>query len=601
MATCEERFLSDDYLELFMDFSLEPEVVARLGNYTDYCIVRLDDEVGIVSIPKSLLSPVNLSGFGYQFLPMLYSLAADVQAAQAGSFDPTPLIDAGILPLHREPLSLQGNGVVLAFPDTGIAYDNPVFRNPDGTSRILAIWDQTIQDGTPPEGFPFGSEYTREDINRALASENPREIVPSYDTNGHGTAIASVAAGSSIGNGTIFTGAAPMADIVVVKLKEAKNYLKDFYLTADQVPLYSSTDIMLALKYINSFAVSFTRPVVTCLGFGSGLGDHTDQDIFSLYLQRIAGSRGKAVVTGCGLSGASAHHYSQSLHTYGENARGNGIMDGRSDEGRNDYAEVEFQVESVQRGFVMELWGDVPNVFSVSIRTPGGEQTAVLDYRAGRRQEYSFIYDKTRITVEYVFTEQGVGDNLIFLRFQDPTPGVWTLRVIGEQLYTDGYFNIWLPQSEMIGGDVYFLKPDPYITLTEPSPTENAISVTTYDSANGSIYFRTGRGYTRDGQIKPDLAAPGVNLSAVTGMLEGNPVVGRLTGSSMSAAISAGGSALLMQWAVVEDHAPYVRGLDIKNYLIQGADRDSSLFYPNRQWGYGTLNVNGVFTELAGL
>lgn len=600
--TCGERFLSNDYLELLTDYRLSPELLEIVEGLLDFCYFRIDNGLAVVSVSREQVPPLTLADYPYQYVPNLYGLMQQEPASAAGrGFDPNPLLASGILQVQRQPLALQGEGVILAFLDTGIAYDNPVFRRPDGSSRILAIWDMTVQEGTPPEGFLFGSEYTRNTIDEALRSEDPRSIVPSYDTNGHGTALASVAAGSILEEGVLYNGAAPQADILVVKLREANSFLKDYYLTAEGVPAYSAVDIAMALKYLDGFAESFRRPVVFCLGFGSSLGDHTDDDLLSAYLQRLAGKRSRAVVICCGNEGSSAHHYSDSFGLITSGGRNTGAfsMAGRP-EGEAS-VDVEIRVESAAKGFVAELWGSVPNEFSVSVRTPGGESTGNTGFRPGTHQVYNFVYDRTRLTIDYVSMGQGLGDSLVFLRFENPTPGIWTLRVTGERVYTEGEFNIWLPQTEFVGGEVYFLKPDPYVTLTEPSAVEGALSVSTYDSENGSFYFRSGRGYTRDRRIKPDLAAPGVEISAVTGMLSGRPVVSRLTGSSMAAALAAGGAALLMQWAVLEENALYVRGMDIRNYMIQGARRDSSLIYPNKQWGYGTLDVDGVFARMAGL
>lgn len=103
------------------------------------------------------------------------------------NFDIQPLVKSGITLIQREPLSLTGRDVVLGFVDTGIDYRNPVFRRADGSTRILAIWDQSVQTGTPPDGYFYGSEYTREQINEALQAEDPLELVPSVDEIGHGT------------------------------------------------------------------------------------------------------------------------------------------------------------------------------------------------------------------------------------------------------------------------------------------------------------------------------------------------------------------------------------------------------------------------------
>ena len=286
-------------------------------------------------------------------------------ASPGGGFDPSPLIKSGILQAQGQPLNLTGRGVVLGFLDTGIRYEEEVFRNPDGSSRILGIWDQTIDTGQTPEGLLYGTEYNREMINAALLSDNPREIVPSYDENGHGTALASVAAGSAIRGGLIFTGAAPEADIAVVKLRQAKDYLREFYLIPEGVPAYSESDIITAVKYLESYAISLVRPLVICIGLGTNMGDHEGHSVLAGYLNTIATRRSRAIVLGGGDEGNSAHHYV-----------------GYATEGMTETTDnVEIRVDEGERGFTAELWGNIPASHSIAIRSPGGETTEKVIYQ----------------------------------------------------------------------------------------------------------------------------------------------------------------------------------------------------------------------------
>lgn len=244
----------------------------------------------------------------------------------------------------------------------GIDYTNPVFLDENGQSRILAIWDQTIQEGNPPKGFLFGTEYIREDINRALRAEDPYSIVPSRDEIGHGSAMAGVAAGSVLINGSAgsaYIGAAPNADILVVKLKEAKQYLRDFYLVPQEAHAYQENDIMLAVKYADSFVELFRRPMVICLGLGTSFGDHAGNSALARYLRWVGVKRSRAVVVCGGNEGNAAHHY----HGVLENPT---ALSGGS-------VNVEIRVAEDVRGFFLELWGNVPDVFNVTVRSPGGE------------------------------------------------------------------------------------------------------------------------------------------------------------------------------------------------------------------------------------
>lgn len=169
-------------------------------------------------------------------------------------------------------------------------------------------------------------------------------------------------------------------------------------------------------------------------------------------------------------------------------------------------------------------------------------------------------------------------------------PGIWKIRV--NVSGGGGNFHIWLPMRNFLEGDTYFLRPSPYNTMTEPAYTRDVMTVTTYNSGDGSFYLNSGRGFSTDGYITPDLAAPGVGIPT--------PLLAD-TGSSMSAAMAAGAAACFMQWAVVEEHDILVNTSAIKNYFIRGAKRRTDSYYPTREWGYGTLDLAGVFQALAGI
>ena len=271
MDDCKERILSNNYFDLITDYPIS----SVSFNGQDLCYVEVDNYFNILYTIQ--IREISNNVFEYLNLPKLYGLMdmSETVSKEINKtpFDPNSLIVSGILQVQRPPLSLTGAGVAICFIGTGIDYTNPVFQNEDGTTRILAIWDQTIQDGEPPEGFLYGTEYKWEEINRALASSDPYSIVPTRDTHGHGSMMAGLAAGSKLDGGSTYLGAAPNADIVVVKLKECKPYLREFYLIPDEVPAYAEHDIMLAVKYVDSFAIMFQRPIVICIGVGTNMGE----------------------------------------------------------------------------------------------------------------------------------------------------------------------------------------------------------------------------------------------------------------------------------------------------------------------------------------
>lgn len=565
---CKEMILSNDYADLILDFPAGEGMIPD-GEDGGYCVIPVTVEQQAVFIPRQSAGVPSLDRYAYRYMPKLYGL-------MQRNFDPVSLEKSGVISVQRQPLSLTGQGVVLAFADTGIDYRNEVFRKADGSTRILALWDQTVQSGTPPEGYYYGSEYTREEINRALAAENPYEIVPSRDEIGHGTALASVAAGSVTDGGLTFRGAAPDADIVVVKLKECKPYLRDYYLISEETA-YSETDIMLAVKYIQEFLISFERPVVLCLGIGTNWGDHTGSSPLARYLSALGTRRGMEIVICGGNEGSAAHHAQGRLEI------GNGNL---------EYKDVEIRVGERERGFFLEIWGNMTDTLLVEIGSPGGETLPSVSPVLGRSISYRFVYEQTEVEVYNVRVESDTGQQLILMRFSAPTAGIWRIRVSAGGAVQNGNFHMWLPITAFLSGETYFLEPAAEVTLTEPSNAVNVLTLSAYNDENNSFYIASGRGYTRNNRIKPDLSAPGVNVSAVNG---------RATGSSIAAAIAAGGAAQFMQWAVVERNRPFVNSADVRNYFIRGAVRETDTTYPNRQWGYGRFHLEGTFDSIAGI
>lgn len=573
--TDREKILSNEYYDMITDYELPPQISLDIGE--DFVYQPIDGELGITYINRNNVPPLSVSNYSYTMIPKLYGLGQVLGSGRAGTFDPTPLIESGITRVQRNPLNLTGKGVVIGFVDTGIRYEEAVFRNPDGSTRILGIWDQTIQDGTPPEGLLYGTEYTKEMIDRALQSDDPRSVVPSYDENGHGSALASVAAGSVLGSGLTFVGAAPDADIVMVKLRQAKPHLKEYYLVSRETECYAESDILTAVKYLESYAIAVSRALVICFGLGTNMGDHEGRSALGDYLNTIAVRRSRVVVTAAGAEGNSAHHYI-----------------GVSEEGlRETVDNVEIRVDSGENGFVAELWGNISARHIISVKAPGGEETPQIDFRTGSSLEFGFVYEDTLVRIDHVLVEQDSGEELIFFRFVNPTPGIWTIQVvIVNDTGSESDFHIWLPLDGFLQGDTYFLRPSPYVTLTEPSNAGDVITVTAYDDAGGGFFAQSGRGYTRLGRIKPEFSAPGVNIDTVLGVR---------TGTDLAAAFVAGAAAQFMQWAVEERNRPWVESRELKSYLIRGAVRDEEGSYPNRETGYGKLDISGTFDVLAGV
>ena len=255
--TCEEQIYSNDYYD-FIIRTTDPRIVIP----EDVCRQPIDQSIANLYIKREGMPELNAVDYDYNTIPKCFAL-----------LDQNALEVSGISRVLNQPtLSLSGQGVLVGFIDTGIAYENAMFRNSDGSSRIVGIWDQSIP-GAPPEGFLYGTGYTSEQLNAALLSPAPQELVPTTDTEGHGTFLAGIAAGSP-DLAKDFTGAAPRADIAMVKLKTAKQYLKDYFFVSDQIDVYEETDIAAGVHYLQRLAEVRGEPLVICLALGTNMGSH---------------------------------------------------------------------------------------------------------------------------------------------------------------------------------------------------------------------------------------------------------------------------------------------------------------------------------------
>lgn len=560
--TCRQHILSEDYRDFIGNHVRTPffESIMREGQ----CEQDAGFDYKCFYLPAELAGPVTLSRFSYNSIPKC--------------FTPTSmetLNQTGILPVQNYPtLQLKGEGVLIGFLDSGIDYTNQVFRNIDGSTRIAAIWDQTVQSGSPPEGFAYGTEFTEKQINEALNEENPLAVVPSSDDTGHGTYTASLAAGS--GNPQEqFLGAAPEASIAVVKLKQAKQYLRDYYFIPADAVCYQETDLMLGLKYLNDLADSLSLPLVVCITVGSNMGGHIGTLPFSYLIEGYSTKANHITVIGTGNEADKRHHY---FNTITDMA---------------DRKSVEIRVGENVSGFSLELWTDIPNILSISILSPSGENTSRIPFRAGASAEVSFLFERTKVSIDYRLLVEKSTSELVFFRFDAPAPGIWKI-IIEPLALADGQFHMWLPVTEFLSGEVYFLEPDPYYTLTNPAAADSPIVVSYYNGNTDALSQSSGRGYTRSRRIKPDIAAPGVD---VPGALPGGRFTVR-TGASAAAAVTAGAITLMLEWLLNYENVPGIDSYQIKSLLILGAVRPKTMEYPNREWGYGQLNLYNTFETI---
>ena len=554
---CKEKILSEEYRDFMMR-----DTGALGANFPleNGCRIPLKYGFELLYIDQSEDRKKPLGDYPYTMVPKCYT-TLDMAAIQ----------QAGIAAVQNlTGLELSGEGVLVGIIDTGINYLDPIFRNLDGSTRIRRIWDQEEQSGTAPREIGYGSEYTREQINLAIQSENPKETVPSFDTDGHGTFVASVACGGANPE-NLFIGAAPEAEMVIVKLKEAKEYLREYYFVDRDAGCYQENDLVAAVFYLQKVQEELKRPLVICLAVGTSFGGHGGYSILSEYLQNVAASEGIGIVTGSGNEADKRHHYL-------------GILEQENNQ------PVEINVGNNTRGFVMELWTELPNLLALSIESPTGQTIGPVSLRRGIG-EYVFVFEQTRVIFNYRVLVETTGAQLAFFQFDRPGSGIW--KIIPETLELgNGIFHIWLPMEEFLTGNVYFIRANPEYTVMEPGDTGAVVCAAYYNGKENSIAVSSGRGYTRDNRIKPDFAAPGINVTGIN--LRGQFVA--RSGSSIAVGITSGALALFMEW--LDRHGVNLDASQMKNLLILGASRKTDMNYPNQEWGYGALNLYRTFEQI---
>ncbi|MDF2941798.1 MAG: hypothetical protein K0S01_656 [Herbinix sp.] len=562
--TQEERYkiTSNEYADLMVEYSNNMRAFER---YPEATVHIMTDRYAIVYIPIAQLSEEIISQYGYSSLPSMFGLTSE-QSLEA----------SGVDRLRRLPAyNLRGQGILVGIIDTGIDYTNPLFRREDGSSKIVAIWDQTIDsEDQYPLGMFYGTEYLQEQINLALSNENPFAILPSVDDNGHGTMLAGVVAGNvdSVNN---FSGVVPDADLIIVKLKQAKQNIRDFFYIPEDAFCYQENDIMWATRYIDNMSKQLGQPLSLCIGLGTSQGSHDGRGHLSGLLSETGDFPGVAVSVSAGNEGNKRRHYFSTIDpTIG-------------------YDTVELNVGEGEHSFSMELWGAAPTTYSIDILSPSGEYIPRLTESLFLNRKISFIFENTTVFIDYEMVEAITGDQLILMRFQDPAPGIYRFNVYGRGDLI-GTFHIWLPMGGFISENTYFTQSNPYTTITTPGNALVPITATAYDVINSNLYSGAGRGFTRLSLAKPDLAAPGVNV--LTPNLEQGYSMS--TGTGVAAAHVAGIAAMLLEWGTVREVYPGIDTVEIKKFLIRGAIRSDIYQYPNPEWGYGILDIYNVFEVL---
>ena len=477
--------------------------------------------------------------------------ASCLSTIQTSSGSGTGGVGAGAGVISGLESGLTGRGVLVAVIDSGIDYFHSDFRNPDGTTRIGLLADQDRD-----------RIYTREEINAALETgsrSSALELVPSTDPSGHGTAVAAIAAGNGREGNGVYRGVAYESELMVVKLGTP---------LTDSFP--RTTQLMKALDLVVRRARDMNRPLAVNISFGNTYGSHDGTSLLETFINDMSNIGRNVIVAGTGNEGTGAGHRAGSL-----------VM------GQEENAQL--SIAPYETGMGVQLWKSYVDQFSIRLVTPSGEVIGPIDSRLGPQ---TLRYGGTRILIYYGKPSPFSRAQEVYFDFLPVRDyldsGIWTFRLTPERIVT-GRYDMWLPSRGLLNPSTRFLRPVPETTLTIPSTAANVISVGAYDDSYRAYADFSGRGFTRQTQqVKPDLAAPGVDI--VTARRGGGYEA--VTGTSFAAPFVTGSAALLMQWGILQGNDPFLYGEKVKAYFTRGARHLPGYdVWPNERLGYGTLCV----------
>lgn len=514
-------------------------------------VVVLLNEYAIITVPQEMIGVIASSPY-VEYIEKPKRLFFAVSEGRRASC---------INPLQSAQFNLFGRGVITAVIDSGIDAWHPDFRNPDGTTRILNIWDQTIP-GNPPEGYNIGTEYNQDVINQALNAPSRTDglqIMPSQDRSGHGTQVAGICCGNGRASNGRNRGVASESDIIVVKLGNP---------VRDSFP--RTTELMQAIDYVIRKSIEYQKPVAVNISFGNTYGSHDGTSLIETYIDGVAGL-GKSVISiGTGNEGAA------SGHTSGQ------VVQGRPED-------IEIAVSNYETSLNVQIWKSYVDDMDILLISPNGSQVGPIQNILGAQR---FVLENTEILLFYGEPSPYSQAQEIYLDFIPKgdyiQEGIWTIRLVPKRVVL-GEYHMWLPSSSSVNSATRFLRPTPVTTLTIPSTASKVISVGAYNGRTDAYADFSGRGYTREiTQIKPDIVAPGVDITTTS-------VGGGYTtssGTSFATPFVTGSAALLMEWGIIEGNDPYLYGEKVKAYFRSGARHLPGFNqWPNPQVGYGALCV----------
>lgn len=476
-------------------------------------------------------------------------------------------------------LGLDGEGVIIGIISTGIDYLNPRFMTNQGETRIEVIWDQSFQQGVPPVGFIQGTEFTTEKINEAIRFQaigrNPYDIVQQRDEVGHGTAIAGIIGGRRLDENEEFKSLVPNCTFAIVKLNKALNVVKESAgIKAVDVEVYESIDLTAAIRYLAELQEKLKKPMVVYIAIGSNLGGHEGDTVSERYIDLFSQRRSFLVVTNSGSQGDSDTHVGGNLT---ENEK---------------TAVIKLQVDEKEGDLLLSVYTLRVDTFSFTIKSPTGEVSEPIEIPK-ENKFLSFSIGETQVSIQFFVERQGFGEERGEILFKNIKGGIWEFNLTGEMI-TTGRYDSWLLQRELLEPGTRFLNPDPYITVMSPGTARNIVTSAGYNQQTNTILPQSGKGFSRDGRVKPSVTNPAVNV-LTTGL---NDTLQVVSGMAVPGAILTGIGALIMEWGVVQGNDINMYPQKPRNFMVGATTKQEKLAYPNPEWGYGVVNIELLFQNL---
>ncbi|CZR97710.1 MULTISPECIES: bifunctional germination protease/germinant receptor pseudoprotease CspBA [unclassified Clostridioides] len=520
--------------------------------------IKLSDSLGILPIDASDYNSIQrileLPSIIRSESTIKMSLLGTINQGTFGGIVATEEIGVNFFK-NNPNITITGRGTLIAIADTGIDYLHKDFIYPDGTSKIVYLWDQT-KEGSPPEGFYIGTEYTREDINRAIANNDPSL---SQDEVGQGTMLSGICAG--LGNvNSEYAGIAEDAELIIIKLGKIDGF-------------YNSAMLFAASQYAYKKAFELGRPLVINVSLGSsslaGLTNRSNSE-------KAFFTRGLCITAGAGNEGNTQ------THTSGRILHEDGSVD------------IELELSEDEEELSLELWLNKPDKADVVIVSPSGEESKSVGVSSYNRVTGLFDLEGTDYFITYVYPTTFSGQQFTNITLKNAKRGLWKIRLIGVYII-NGIYNLYLPNRVLLKSGTRFRQVDPFFTINYPAIQDDLITVGAYNTINNSLWQSSSRGPTIENRLKPDLVAPGVNIIAA---YPGNKYA-TITGTAAASAHVAGAAAMYFQYTFADGRYPnqaYVQ--KVKTFMQAGAKKNLNTVYPNTSAGYGSLDVRGMFDVL---